>query len=254
MRAYRADLHIHTVLSACAEIEMIPPLIVEEALLKGLDIIAITDHNATANAMAVREAAAEIQGPDGTGLIVLLGMELQTREEVDLLCIFDTPEALAAWQEVVDAQILPLPNDPDHFGPQYVVDREGNLVSEEQRLLQTPTMIGLEEAARQVHALGGLAIPAHIDRKYNGLMPVLGLWPTELEVDAAEVSPNMRPSRAREAYTSIPSHVALISNSDAHWLDWIGHVMTIYELEDEPSIESLRQCLRGEGHRRAYVP
>ncbi|HHE71657.1 MAG TPA: PHP domain-containing protein, partial [Chloroflexi bacterium] len=86
MRAYRADLHIHTVLSACAEVEMIPPLIVAEALRKGLDILAITDHNATANAPAVRQAA------EGTPLTVLLGMELQTREEVDVLCLFEAPD------------------------------------------------------------------------------------------------------------------------------------------------------------------
>ena len=98
MREYRADLHVHTVLSACAEVEMIPPLSVEEALRKGLDIIAITDHNTTGNALAVRAAAAE------TGLTVLLGMELQTREEVDLLCT-STRGGDAAWQSEADAQI-----------------------------------------------------------------------------------------------------------------------------------------------------
>lgn len=254
MRAYRADLHVHTVLSACADIEMIPPLIVEEALLKGLDIIAITDHNATGNAPAVRKAAADLLGHDGTDLTVLLGMELQTREEVDLLCIFDTPDALEAWQAIVDEQLLPLPNDPDRFGPQYIVDCEGNLVREETRLLQAPTMIGLEEAAHRVQMLGGLAIPAHIDRPHNGLMAMLGLWPPDLNVDAAEVSPNMRPSQARRTYASIPGDVPLISNSDAHWPDWIGHVMTIFELEGRPTVASLRQALQGLDRQRAYVP
>jgi 3',5'-nucleoside bisphosphate phosphatase len=254
MRAYRADLHVHTVLSACAEIEMIPPLIVEEALLKGLDIIAITDHNATSNAMAVREAAAGSRASDGTELVVLLGMELQTREEVDLLCIFDTPEALAAWQAIVDGQLMPLPNDPERFGPQYIVDYEGNLVGEEQRLLQAPTLIGLEAAARQVRALGGLTIPAHIDRPHNGLMAMLGLWPPDLAADAAEVSSNMRPSQARQAYPSVPNHITLISNSDAHWLDWIGHVMTIFELDGVPSVTSLRRALQDQDRHRAYVP
>ena len=254
MRAYRADLHVHTVLSACAEIEMIPPLIVEEARLKGLDIIAITDHNATGNAIAVREAAAEAHRRGETELTVLLGMELQTREEVDLLCIFDTPEALEAWQSIVDEQLLPMPNDPERFGPQYVVDREGTLVREDQRLLQAPAMIGLEEAVHQVQSMGGLAIPAHIDRQHNGLMAMLGLWPAGLNVDAAEISPNMRPSQARQAFNSIPEHVALVSHSDAHWLDWIGHVMTIYELHNRPTVATLRQALRGIEGQRAYVP
>ncbi len=248
MREYRADLHIHTVLSACAEIEMIPPLIVEEALSRGLDIIAITDHNTTGNARAVWEVAS------ATDLTVLMGMELQTREEVDLLCIFDSQAALEIWQRTVDAAIPPLLNDVDRFGPQFVVDQEGNFVAEEPRLLQGPTTMGLEDAARQVHALGGLVVPAHIDREHNGLMRVLGIWPPDLEADAAEVSPNMRPSRARQQFLSLPPELSLISSSDAHWLEWMGTTMTIFQLDDRPSIVALQQALRGANGLRAYVP
>ena len=248
MQEYRADLHIHTLLSACAEVEMIPPLLVEEALQKGLAIIAITDHNASGNAGAVMEAAV------GTGLVVLPGMELQTREEVDLLCIFDTLEKALAWQGHVDAPLLPLPNDAEHFGPQYIVNAAGEFVAEEPRLLQAPTLLGLEDAARAVRAAGGLAIPAHIDRPAKGLMHMLGLWPAGLEADAAEVSPQMRPSQARRQYPSLPSELPLISSSDAHWLDWIGSVMTIFELAGPPTVVELRCALQQQGGRRAYVP
>jgi 3',5'-nucleoside bisphosphate phosphatase len=248
MRVYRVDLHIHTVLSACAEVEMIPPLIVEQALYKGLDVIAITDHNATANAEAVMTAA------EGTGLAVLPGMELQSREEVDLLCIFDDIEVARRWQRQVDAWLFPLDNDPERFGPQYLVDAEGDLVAEEPRLLQGPTTIGLEEAARRVRELGGLAIPAHIDRPSHGLMGMLGLWSPELEADAAEVSANMRPSQARRQFTSLPAALPLISSSDAHWLDWMGKVITIFEMPGPPSVSELRRALQGEDGRRVYVP
>ncbi len=248
MRAYRADLHVHTLLSACAEVEMIPPLIVAEALYKGLDVIAITDHNATDNALAVRAAAY------GTDLTVLLGMELQTREEVDLLCIFADPATLAVWQGLVDGWIPPLENDPERFGPQYIVDAEGNFVDEELRLLQGPTTVGLDEAARRVRELGGLAIPAHIDRTSNGLMAMLGLWPPELEADAAEVSANLRPSQARQQFRYLPPSLPLISSSDAHWLAWIGTAMTIFELSAPPTLQELRRALQGIGGRRVYVP
>ncbi|MBN1934335.1 MAG: PHP domain-containing protein, partial [Anaerolineae bacterium] len=83
MRQLSVDLHVHTVLSPCAEVEMIPPLIVQQALEMGLDAIAITDHNCAANVSAVIEAARD------SGLIVLPGMEVQSREEVHLLCLFD---------------------------------------------------------------------------------------------------------------------------------------------------------------------
>jgi predicted metal-dependent phosphoesterase TrpH len=247
MRKYRADLHLHTVLSACAEVEMIPPLIVETAKLKGIDIIAVTDHNASGNVLAVMEAAA-VQ----SDLCVFPGMELQVKEEIDVLCIFDTFAQLADWQNMVDAWLPLLKNDSQRFGPQFVVDAEGTFIAEDNRLLQAPTTIGLEEAALLVHELGGLVIPAHIDR-WGGLMKVLGLWPPDLQADAAEVSPNMHPEQAYELY-NLPDAITVVSHSDAHWLDWIGKVVTVYELNEPPSVTALRNALLQREGCSAYVP
>lgn len=246
-REYHVDLHIHTVLSACAEVEMIPPLIVEEALQKGLHVIAITDHNATGNVTAVMEAAA------GTGLIVLPGMELLTQEEVDVLCIFDTAEQAQAWQTQVDGWLLPLDNDAERFGPQFLVDAGGDFVAEDTRMRKAPAKVGIEEAARAVHALGGLVIPAHVERDVYGLLYVLGFWPPDLEADAAEVSHNLRPSQAYAQYLSL-KNVPIISNSDAHFLDWIGHTRTVFRLEDAPSVATLRAALRQGAGQGFYVP
>ena len=116
MKKFRADLHVHTVLSPCAEVEMIPPLIVQEALERGIHLIAITDHNATGNIRAVMEAA------QGTDLTVLPGMELQTREEVHLLCLFETIEQAETWQKVVDSILPDRSNNPEFFGEQFIVD------------------------------------------------------------------------------------------------------------------------------------
>ncbi len=226
---------------------MIPPFIVQEALLKGLDVIAVTDHNAVGNAGAVLEAA------EGTGLTVLPGMEFQAREEVELLCLFDTLEQAEAWQAKVTPRLLPLENDAERFGPQFVVDAEGDFVSEDLHFYQGPSQLALEEAVTEVHALGGLVIPAHIDRPAKGLLGVLGLWPEGLVVDAAELSPNLRPSQARERFPFLPA-LPLVGGSDAHWLDAIGGVLTIFVLDERPSIGALRRALREEGGRRAYIP
>ena len=104
LRTYLAELHVHTVLSPCAEVEMIPPFIVQEAIKKGICLIAITDHNASANVGAVQKAAS------GTGLTVLPGMELQTREEVHLLC--RSPKSLLSAN--------PCRNKGAPHGPAYV--------------------------------------------------------------------------------------------------------------------------------------
>jgi len=103
-RSVWADLHIHTVLSPCAEVEMIPPLIVRRARELGLGLIAITDHNSAENVDSVQRAAR------GSGLKVLPGMEVQTSEEVHVLCLFDTLEQVLDWQECVFGSLPPLKN------------------------------------------------------------------------------------------------------------------------------------------------
>ena len=125
VKTYIAELHSHTVLSPCAEVEMIPPLIVQTAIEKGINLLAVTDHNASANVIAVQRAAQD------TGMIVLPGMELQTREEVHLLCLFDTLEQLEAWQNLVDEHLPPLENDIEYFGEQFVVDETGDFIRRE---------------------------------------------------------------------------------------------------------------------------
>ncbi len=246
VRPFRADLHIHTVLSACAEVEMIPPLIVEEALFKGLDLIAVTDHNAIGNVAAVMEAARS------TDLHVLPGMEFQAQEEVELLCIFETLEQAEAWQAIVTEHLLPLENDPERFGPQFVVDAKGDFVAEDTHFYQGPAQIPLSEAARTVRELGGLVIPAHVDRPTKGLLGVLGLWPPDLQADAAALSCNLRPSQARQRFPFLPD-IPLIANSDAHWLDAIGTTMTFFQM-NAPTVAELRLALQGKGERHVHVP
>src|ERR1044071_5279271 len=163
MKKFRADLHVHTVLSPCAEVEMIPPLIVQEALEKNIDLIAITDHNASANVGAVQKAA------ENTRLTVLPGMEVQSREDVHLLTLFDNLDVLETWQAQVEASLPNLSNCADYFGEQFVVDEIGEFVRRETRLLLTSTQFSIDEIFERVNALGGLVIPAHVERKSYGL-------------------------------------------------------------------------------------
>lgn len=169
MKKFRADLHVHTVLSPCAEVEMIPPLIVRTALERSIDLIAITDHNASANVAAVQKAAA------GTGLTVLPGMEVQSREDVHLLTLFETLDVLEAWQTQVNESLPDLPNRPNFFGEQFVVDETGEFIRKEPRLLSTATHLSIDEIFERVHSLGGIVIPAHVERTIFGLFPTLGL-------------------------------------------------------------------------------
>ena len=242
MQPYRAELHVHTVLSPCAAVEMIPPLIVEEALARGIQLLAITDHNASANAEAVMIAAR------GTPLSVLPGMELQTREEVHLLCLFDTLQQLAAWQTLIDSHLPTTPNNIEYFGEQFIVDHEGNFIRREERLLLNSVTLNLEQAAAQVTALGGLAIPAHIDRQANGLIEILGLIPPGFE--AFEISRRITPQNALLKYPQIKD-LPLIQSGDVHHLDdFLGATeLTLVT----PTISEIRQALTNQNGRTLRI-
>lgn len=242
MQTLRAELHVHTVLSPCAGVEMIPPLIVSETLENGIQLIAITDHNASANIKAVMEAA------QGTGLVVLPGMELQTKEEVHLLCLFDTLEQIADWQARVDALLPNLPNNIEYFGEQFVVDPTGEFICREERLLLNSVNITLEEAAAQVTALGGLAVPAHIDRQANGLISILGLIPPGFE--ALELSRHITPEAALQKYPQVKGY-PLLQSGDVHLLD--GFIGSTYFKIEKPAIAELRLALAGKEGREAWI-
>jgi len=240
MKAFRADLHVHTVLSPCADIEMQPPLIVSTALDRGIQILSITDHNATGNIAAVQKAA------DGTGLTILPGMELQTAEEVHCLCIFDTLEQAHALQTIVDRLLPPLANRPDYFGDQLYVDENGDFLGREERLLLSSVRLSISEACHHVHRLGGLFIPAHVDRKAYGLLSHLGFVPADLPVDGLEVFRLSTPDQARVKYPQIASY-PLLHNGDAHRLDQIQGTNQYY-LEG-PSVSEIRQAIFGRNNR-----
>ncbi len=191
---------------------MIPPLIVECALDLGITLIAITDHNSSANIKAVQKAA------QGTPLVVLPGMEVQTREDVHSLCIFDTLNQIEQFQKIVDATLPKIKNRAEHFGAQFVVDETGEFIYEEEQLLITSSSLSINEAWRIVTDLKGLFIPAHIDRKSFGLIESLGFIPADIPFKAVEISRHITPE---QAHLSIPSigHIPIIQNGDAHRLN-----------------------------------
>ena len=191
---------------------MIPPLIVQKALEQRIDLIAITDHNASANVAAVRNAA------QGTSLTVLPGMEVQSREEVHLLTLFDTLDALQAWQAEVDRSLPDLTNQPEFFGEQFVVDETGEFLRSEPRLLLTSTGFSIDEIFDRVKALGGVVIPAHVDRFSYGLFPTLGLISESWNLLALEISRQITPQKAAETFPAIRQH-PLIQSGDVHRLD-----------------------------------
>jgi 3',5'-nucleoside bisphosphate phosphatase len=223
---------------------MIPPLIVREALEHQINLIAVTDHNASANIAAVQKAA------QGTGLVVLPGMELQTREEVHVLCLFDTLAQIQDFQQFVSQALPPIENRPDFFGEQFVVDETGDFIRRETQLLLTSAEISFKTAWEKVNALGGLFIPAHVNRRSNGLISILGLVPTDVPVEALEISRHVTPQDAPRLYPQIAGY-PLIQNGDVHGLDgFLG--VTEFTIE-EPTIKEIRLAIHHQEQRDTQI-
>jgi len=237
VKSLRAELHVHTVLSPCADVEMIPPLIVRQAIDRGIQIIAVTDHNATANIEAVQKAARD------TGLFVFPGMEVQTVEEVHSLCLFDTLEQAEAWQAVVARSLPAIENQPEHFGEQFVVDETGDFIRRENQLLLTSCTLSIDDAFQNVTELGGLFIPAHVNRKAFGLLEILGFVLPEIPFPALEISRHITPEQARERFHQLLTY-PLLQNGDAHFLNDISGFIR-FEIE-APSISEISHALKNE--------
>ncbi len=223
---------------------MIPPLIVQEALERHIDIIAITDHNASANVRAVQKAA------DGTGLTVLPGMEVQSHEDIHLLCLFASLADLEAWQHQVDHSLPDELNPADHLGEQFVVDEHGEFIRSEARLLLTATEFSIEEIIEHVNLLSGIVIPAHVDRTVYGLFPTLGFLADWWHFPALEISRHIKPEILHEKFPTSKNH-PLIQSGDVHRLDeFLG--TTSFELE-APTLQEIRKALLGEGQRNVNI-
>jgi len=224
----RADLHLHTCLSPCADREMSPPAVVRRGREKGLHVIAICDHNSAENV----EAA--IRASEDAGLAVIGGIEITTREEVHVLGLFKDDRALQSVQEVV-YENLRGENDPEAFGEQWVMNERGEVVRHSARLLIGATGLSLEEVVQTIHRLGGLAIAAHVDRPRFSLISQLGFVPAGLGLDGVEVYSDKPPA--------VPEDLAVVRSSDAHRLEEIGCRYTRF-LVERPTASEIGMALR----------
>ncbi|SMO74965.1 hypothetical protein SAMN06265379_106150 [Saccharicrinis carchari] len=242
MKNYRVDLHIHTVLSPCANLQMSPDVIVERALEQQLDIIGIADHNSTKQCEVIRQMGHEV------GLTVLCGAEINTKEEVHCLTFFEDSNQLNQFQQYLDTHLPRIKNKPELFGDQVWVDKDNNILGEELRLLIVGLDASIDEVNRKVAELGGLFIPAHVDKPRNSISSQLGFLPGNLTVSGVELSANANMEAFKNKHPWIKKY-SLITNSDAHIPEQIGSSYTIMQLQ-ESSFNEVKMALKNETGRR----
>ena len=221
------DLHIHSVLSPCGEEEMTPNNIVNMALLKEIDYIAVTDHNTAKNLPAVLAVAKEI----GEGICILPGIEVTTKEEADILAYFPTLEGALELDEMLYQHLPEVMNRKEMFGPQYIMDENDDIIGAVDKLLISATDIGVDQLWETVTSIGGVIVPAHIDRKSYSIIASLGFIPPELAIKTCEISKGETVENVLKKYRFFRTY-QFIHGSDAHQLEDIAEREYFIEMED----------------------
>lgn len=237
LREYRADLHIHTCLSPCADLEMSPKAIIKKAKEQELDIIAITDHNSADHVLITEEIGRE------EGILVVGGMEVTSQEEVHLLALFEVPENALTFQGYIYGHLPDMENREEVFGYQPIVNKDDEILGFNKRLLIGATDVSLKLVSKKVHELQGIIIASHIDREAFSLIGQLGDIPPDVPFDAMEISPHTTVKEICERLPSIKGF-PLITASDAHLLEKIGQRPTVLLMQQANFLE-LRMALKG---------
>lgn len=228
MPKLRYDLHIHSCLSPCGEEEMTPNNIIGMAQILELDVLAVADHNTAKNLPAIMALG------KAAGLLVVPAIEVTTAEEVHVLSLFPSLEAALEMDRILYEALPSVMNRPDIFGRQLWMDEEDQVLGETDKLLINATSLSIERVFSQVRALGGVPIPAHVDKNAYSVLSNLGFIPPELGVSTVEV--------ARPPFAGADGY-RIITDSDAHALETLAqHDARL--LEAERSIEGVLTALR----------
>ena len=229
------DLHIHSCLSPCADDAMTPNNIVNMAWLKGLSVIALTDHNSCGNCRATAQVARQ------RGLGFLPGMELTTREDVHVICLFPSVDQAESFSALVYQRLQQVNNRPEIFGNQLYCNHLDEAVATEPRLLLGATDIPLPQVQPLCRSFGGWAYPAHIDKDANGLLPILGLFPEDCGFDTFEVANTLR-FLSRPDARAIQRGRTMLHSSDAHYLWEISEAEYPFPLTEHPLSQMILQA------------
>ena len=232
MTRYYYDLHIHSCLSPCGDDDMTPNNIAGMAALKGLNIVALTDHNSTKNCPAFFEACKK------QGIIPIAGIELSSAEDIHLVCLFEELDDAMRFGDEVKKHLMPIKNRPEIFGNQYVMNGDDEVVSEEETLLISATDLPVDEAIQLAKSFGAHVHPAHIDRESNGMVAILGDVPPEYGFRVFELREAQSIERLAPIVEELSAERILVC-SDAHYLWDINEAQNSIMIDDEPYSSAL---------------
>lgn len=229
------DFHIHSALSPCGDEDMTPNNIVNMARLKGLDVIAVTDHNSCKNVKAIMQCA------ENANIMVIPGMEVESIEEVHLVALFSDIDSATKFDNIVSERLPYIKNNPDIFGKQVLYDENDNITGYIEKLLITATNMPIDEIVDRVEKLGGVVFPSHIDKDSYSIISNLGFLPDDIKFGAVEIKNVDNTEKMVETH-KLHNHI-ILHNSDAHFLWDISEREHFLQVDDK-NVKSVIKTLR----------
>lgn len=226
---------MHSILSPCADELMTPNNILNMAMLKGIDFLAITDHNTTKQLKVIKELE------DSYDFIFIPGVEVTVKEDFDVLCFFKSFNDALLFDKYLETNL----------------DGEWGIFNRNDQVLTdiydvevgtfgkplTSTKIPYNDLVKETRKLGGLIVLCHIDRSSHSALNVYKL--KDLEFDAIEISQHAKEEYLKR-YPDLLEY-RILFNSDAHTLLSMSEKEYFFELEGK-NIESFFKYLRGDSN------
>ena len=223
MPEFYYDLHMHSCLSPCGDMDMTPNNLVNMAKLLGLDVIALTDHNTSLNC----EAAIEVG--EAVGVLVIPGMELTTAEDIHAVCLFPTLEKALGFSAYVDEHRIKVKNKAEIYGRQVIMNKDDEEIGEVEHLLLPASFITISEAYQKAKEFGGICYPAHIDRDSLSILSVLGEIDPYCGFKTAELADMSKLETLKQQHP-ILNELNIVNCSDAHYLENMREAQNTLEL------------------------
>lgn len=225
---YYYDFHIHTAASPCAEEHMTPNNIINMCDLKGLQMIAVTDHQIAVNCQPIMSLG------NKKGIYVFPGIEIECMEEFHLIALFENIESANDISQWLLRSLPPIKNRVDLFGHQYEMNEQDEVLREIPDYLLGPSSYSCEQIVRAVHSQEGIIYPAHVDRLSYSLLMSLGTFPPELNFRSFELSSKGVYSSYQKRYPDYQ----IVQSSDAHHLGQISEKEHFLEMNIEESFST----------------
>jgi len=219
------DIHIHSILSPCSDTLMTPNNILNMAMLKGLDIVSITDHNSLKQLPIIKQLS------ESYDFLVIPGVEVTVKENFDVLCYFRNFEDAMTFDLYLEKHLTTFWGNYNKED-QIITDIYDNTFIKYDRPLQS-TDIKYKDLYNEVKKYNGITILAHVER--NSKSALMHYKIENLLFDGIEIHPY-----TKDLFLKNNSHLnkyKLVHNSDAHTLMQILEKESFINLETK-TIES----------------